>query len=163
MISNDFQWFSMISTRYHIVGLALRVPNCIVSLFFGPFCFSCVLGRFPNGFPILWFSIGIPICFIMFYTCFWFSYTYGDFHMLSHIVLVLFRISDDCYIPCVFLVALNRFSIISYDLYDYHDFLRFQRFWMDSLFFHLFEILQINLNPGLAFHVTILVRCQWQP
>ena len=42
MISHDFQLF----TRYHMVGLALRVSNCIVSLFFGLFCFSCIFGRF---------------------------------------------------------------------------------------------------------------------
>ena len=58
----EFQWFSIISVRYQMVGLAFRVPICFCSLLFVvPSVLPMAFRRFPDEFAILWFSIGKPI------------------------------------------------------------------------------------------------------
>ena len=87
-----------------------------------------------------------------------------DFQIFSKISTLLFfhafRISHDCYISFGFLNFI-WFSITSWDFqwfpYIFNDFE-----WI-LCFFNLSQILQINVNLGLAFHIPILVCWQWQP
>ena len=138
MISNDFQWFSMISTRYHMVGLAL--PNRIVSLFFGPFCFSCVFWRIPNGFLILCFWIRNPLVYIFVYSCSWFSIISNDVHVFPYMFLVFLKILMIATFPFVHLIFIY-FPLFPYMIpHDFNDFLTFPMILHELLSFFFLKI-----------------------
>ena len=131
-----------------MVGLALH--NCIVSLFSGPFCFSCVFWRFPNGFPILWFSIGNALVCILFNNCSSFSIILRDFHMFPYIILVLFGFLMIVTFPLVFL-NFTCFPLFPMIFHDFHDFLIFSMILREFCVFSTFSNIANKYKSGARF------------